>query len=61
MPMVIKSSVIVVAVVHRLGAAETSATSLRDFFEEELLGLIPDLAKRVGTPKTSSSSLVKCY
>lgn len=45
---------------HRLGAAETPAASLRDFFEEELLGLIPDLTKRVDTPKRPSSSLVKC-
>lgn len=43
---------VVVAADHRLGVPETPTTSLRDFSEKELLGLIPD---------TQLAKMVACY
>lgn len=51
----------IVAADHGLGAAETPTSSLRDFSEEKMLGLIPEihLAKMVGIPLRSGSSPVQ--
>ncbi|RMC14573.1 hypothetical protein DUI87_09671 [Hirundo rustica rustica] len=55
-----KTFMAVVAADHGLGAAGTPGSSLRDFCEEEMLGLIPEIhpAKMVGIPLRSSSSPV---